>query len=59
MAGLLVAVLGFQCCSGLSKEHYSVLSSPELSSSPMGLAVEISPTSNNDRVRSLVEQEME
>lgn len=59
LAGLLVAVLGFQLYIGQPNNDYSVLSSSDIADSSMRLSVELSSSMNNVQARSEIEYELE
>ncbi len=59
MAGLVVAVLGFQLYSGQSDDEYSVLSSPDTNSTSMRLSVEMSANGDQEQIRTRIQSELE
>lgn len=59
VAGVLVAVLGFQWYAGQSEGDYSVLSSSEIDAASMRLSVEISATADPEQAQSVIQSKFE
>ncbi|ASJ73533.1 anti-sigma factor family protein [Granulosicoccus antarcticus] len=59
LAGLLVAVLGFQVYFSQSNDDYSVLSSSDITDSSMRLSVEMSTAVGLQQAQSIIEQGVE
>lgn len=59
LAGLLVAALGFQLYYSGEGDDYSVLSSPDLDGSSIRLSVEITPASDPEGARSVLEDALD
>ena len=58
LAGLFVAVFGFQLVSSQPDDDYSVLSSPAVNDTTMRLSVEVMPAADQERTRFAIEQEL-
>ncbi|MFK7862109.1 MAG: hypothetical protein AB8B64_25100 [Granulosicoccus sp.] len=59
LAGLLVAVLGFQLYTGQVDNDYSVLSSSGIQNPSMRLSVEMAPTANQERAQAIIQLEID
>ncbi len=59
VAGLLVAVLGFQLFNDQSDNVYSVLSSSEVDNAPMRLSVELTSSEDWEQARPVIQQKID
>lgn len=59
LAGLLVAVLGFQFYYAESDNDYSVLSSSDINDAAMRLSIELAPAVNEGQAQNIIQDELE